>query len=299
LLKRLTLRQWEEAWFLILVSPFFLGFLVFTAYPLLASFYYSLSRYDVLSPPSWVGLSNYQELFSDDLFWKSLQVTSIYTLGSVVLGMVCSLGLALLLNQRVPGLKYFRTIFYLPSIISGVALATLWMWIFNADFGILNFLIYQLSGLKGPIWLGSEQWVVPSLIVVSLWGLGGTMVIFLAGLQGIPTELYEAADMDGAGPVNKFVSITLPMLSPVVFFNGLTGMIGSFQVFTTAMVMTSGGPNYASYFLVLYIYNAAFRNFRMGFASALAWVLFVIVLILTLLSFRSSASWVHYEGESI
>ena len=299
MLKRLTLRQWEEAWFLILVSPFFLGFLVFTAYPLLASFYYSLSRYDVLSPPSWVGLSNYQELFSDDLFWKSLQVTSIYTLGSVVLGMVCSLGLALLLNQRVPGLKYFRTIFYLPSIISGVALATLWMWIFNADFGILNFLIYQLSGLKGPIWLGSEQWVVPSLIVVSLWGLGGTMVIFLAGLQGIPTELYEAADMDGAGPVNKFVSITLPMLSPVVFFNGLTGMIGSFQVFTTAMVMTSGGPNYASYFLVLYIYNAAFRNFRMGFASALAWVLFVIVLILTLLSFRSSASWVHYEGESI
>ena len=297
MLKRLSLRQREEVWFIVLVSPFFLGFLIFTAYPLLASFYYSLSRYDVLTPPSWVGLNNYLELVKDTLFWKSLFVTTLYTLGSVILGMIFSLGLALLLNQNVPGLKVFRTIFYLPSIISGVALATLWIWIFNSDFGILNFLISSLTGLKGPSWLASEQWVVPSLIIVSLWGLGGTMVIFLAGLQGIPTELYEAADLDGANGLRKFLSITLPLLTPVVFFNGLTGMIASFQVFTTAMVMTGGGPNYASYFLVLYIYNSAFRNFRMGFASALAWILFAIVMILTLFSFRSSASWVHYEGE--
>jgi multiple sugar transport system permease protein len=184
LLKRLSLRQREEMWFYILVSPFFIGMLWFIGYPLLASFYYSLARYDVLSLPVWVGLQNYLELASDDLFWKSLRVTMFYTFGSVALGLILSLGLALLLNQRMPGQKYFRTAFYLPSIISGVALATLW--IFNPDFGILNSMIANVTGLKGPAWLANEHLVVPSLVIVSLWGLGETMVIFLAGLQGIP-----------------------------------------------------------------------------------------------------------------
>lgn len=294
-----TLKAREELWFYLLVSPFFIGFVLFIAYPILASLYYSFTRYDVLTPPEWVGFRNYIELGTDRLFLKSLLVTTVYTVGSVGLGLAASLGLALLLNQKVPGVNIFRTIFYLPTIVSGVALATLWMWIFNADFGILNYLIYKVTGEKGPLWLQSEEWVIPALIIVSVWGIGGTMVIFLAGLQGIPTELYEAAQLDGAGGLQCFYYITLPMLSPVIFFNGLTGMIGSFQVFTSAMVMTGGGPNYASFFFVLYIYQSAFRNFRMGFASALSWVLFVIILILTLLSFRSSASWVHYEGEAL
>jgi multiple sugar transport system permease protein len=294
-----TLRQTEEMWFYILVSPFFIGFVVFTLYPILASLYYSFTRYDVLTPPVWVGLKNYIEMATDDLFLKSLKVTTVYTIGSVTLGLLCSLGLSMLLNNRVPGVNLFRTIFYLPTIVSGVALATLWMWIFNADFGILNYIIFQVTGEKGPIWLGSEQWVIPALIMVSVWGIGGTMVIFLAGLQGVPTELYEAAELDGAGGGRKFLNVTLPMLSPVIFFNALTMMIGSFQVFTTAMVMTDGGPNYASYFFVFYIYQAAFRSFRMGFASALAWVLFIIIMALTVISFRSSASWVHYEGDAI
>lgn len=297
--KHRTLKQTEEMWFYLLVSPFFIGFVLFIAYPILASLFYSFTRYDVLNPPEWVGLRNYIELGSDQLFFKSLQVTTVYTVGAVGLGLAASLGLALLLNQKVPGVNIFRTIFYLPTIVSGVALATLWMWIFNADFGILNFILYKITGQKGPLWLQSEEWVVPALIIVSLWGVGGTMVIFLAGLQGIPSELYEAADLDGAGRIQKFLHVTFPMLSPVIFFNALTGMIGSFQVFTGAMVMTAGGPNYASYFFVLYIYQSAFRSFRMGFASALSWVLFIIILILTLLTFRSSASWVHYEGEAL
>jgi len=291
----LSVRRREALWLYILISPWVIGFLAFTAGPLVASLYYSLTHYDIASPPVWVGLRNYINLVQDDLFWQALKVTTLYTVISLPLGIAASLGLAILLNQKVPAVAFLRTAFYLPSVISGVPLALLWLWIFNPDFGLLNYAIWRFTGLQGPQWLQSEAYVLPALIVMSLWGVGGTMIIFLAGLQGIPTDLYEAAQMDGATTVRRFRHITLPTLSPVIFFNCVLGIIGSFQVFTTAQVMTQGGPNYASLFYVLYLYNVAFRDFRMGYASALAWVLFLIVLALTLLTFKSSASWVHYE----
>ena len=288
-------RQREACWFYALISPWIVGFLVFTAWPLLASLYYSFTHYDIVNPPVWAGLDNYRALIGDELFWKALKVTSIYTFVSVPLGLALSLGLALLLNEPIPGMRFFRTAFYLPTIVSGVALAMLWIWIFNPDFGLINYLIWRVTGLNGPLWLQSETWVLPALIIISLWGVGGTVVIYLAGIQGIPTELYEAAELDGAIGLRRVWSITIPLLTPVIFFTGVTGMIGTFQVFTTAQVATQGGPNYASLFYVLYLYQVAFRDFQMGYASALAWVLFLIVLVLTLLAFRSSASWVHYE----
>ncbi len=295
---RMTIQRREAIWFYILVAPWIIGFVLFLAGPLLASLYFSFTKYDVVSPPIWVGVQNYLRLPQDALFVQSLKVTTIYTAATVPLGIVVSLALALLLNQHVPGVRFFRTAFYLPTVISGVALSLLWLWLFNPDFGLINFLIYQIAGVKGPAWLESETWVLPALVIVSLWGVGGTMVIFLAGLQGIPTELYEAAELDGATGMRRLWSITLPLLSPVIFFNAITGMIGTFQVFTTAKVMTGGGPNYASFFYVLYLYQVAFRNFQMGYASALAWVLFLIVLLLTLIVFRTSSSWVHYEGDN-
>jgi multiple sugar transport system permease protein len=292
----LSIRRREALWFYALVAPWVIGFLAFTTGPLLASLYFSFTRYDVVSPPVWAGLGNYLRLLEDDLFLQTLKVTTIYTFITVPLGILVSLGLALLLNRDVPGVRFFRTAFYLPTVTSGVALALLWMWLFNPEFGLINFIIYRLTGWDGPLWLQSETWVMPALILMALWGVGGTIVIYLAGLQGIPTELYEAAELDGASGGRRLFSITLPLISPVIFFTAITGMIGTFQVFTTAQVATSGGPNYASMFYVLYLYQVAFRHFQMGYASALAWVLFVIVLLLTLLAFRSSAAWIHYEG---
>jgi multiple sugar transport system permease protein len=292
---RISLQRREALWFYILISPFIIGLVAFTAGPMLASLYYSFTRYDIVSPAQWAGLENYAGLIDDEFFWKSLKTTTLYTLMSVPLGLIFSLCIALLLNQRIPGLRLFRTLFYLPTVITGVSLATLWLWVFSSDYGILNYALFNLFGIKGPAWMRSETWVLPALSIVSLWGIGGTMVIFLAGLQNIPTELYEAADLDGAVGVRKLFSITLPMLSPVIFFNLITSLIGAFQTFTTAQVMSKGGPNYASLLYVLYLFQVGFRDFRMGYASALAWVLFAIVLVLTLIAFRSSASWVHYE----
>jgi multiple sugar transport system permease protein len=295
----LSLQRREALWFYLLIAPFLLGFLAFTAGPLFASLYLSLTNYDLVSAPTWVAQANYSRLWGDSFFWKSLRVTTVYTLLSVAPGLLFSLVLALLLNQRVPGMRLFRTIFYLPTVVSGVALAALWQWIFNSEFGLLNYLLWQVVGIDGPLWLGSESWVLPSLSLIALWGVGGTMVIFLAGLQGIPTELYEAAALDGATGLRRLWRITLPLLSPVIFFNLITGIIGAFQVFTTPQVLTKGGPNYASLVYVLYLYQVGFRDFRMGYASALAWVLFAIVLVLTILAFRSSAAWVHYEDEGL
>lgn len=295
----LSLQRREALWFYVLISPFLIGFLLFTAGPLLASLYLSFTNYDLVSAPTWLGATNYSKLWNDSFFWKSLRVTTVYTLLSVAPGLIFSLGLALLLNQRVPGVRLLRTLFYLPTIVSGVALAALWRWIFNADFGVLNYALWELFGIKGPLWLTSESWVLPSLSIIALWGVGGTMVIFLAGLQGIPTELYEAAELDGATGWRRLWRITLPLLSPVIFFNLITSMIGAFQVFTTPQVLTKGGPNYASLVYVLYLFQVGFRDFRMGYASALAWVLFIIVLVLTVIAFRSSASWVHYEEKDL
>ena len=286
----------EERYFYLCISPWIAGFLIFTAGPIVASLFFSFCNYDVVTPPDWIGIQNYKRLLSDPLFWQSLKVTSYFSLVSVPLGIALSLIIAILLNQNIKGLTWFRTIYYMPSVISGVAVALLWMWIFNPEFGILNFLLWKLFHIQGPAWLMSEEWVIPALIIMSLWGIGGDIVIYLAGLQGIPTELYEAAEIDGANSFNNFLNITIPMMSPVLLFTLIMGIINSFQVFTQAYVMTRGGPHYASLFYVLYIYQNAFQFFSMGYASALSWILFLIILALTFLIFKSSPLWVYYES---
>ncbi|MCX7796294.1 MAG: sugar ABC transporter permease [bacterium] len=286
----------EERYFYLFISPWIIGFVIFIIGPIIASLYFSFCNYDVVTSPVWIGLQNYKNLFFDPLFWQALKVTSYYSLLSVPLGIILSLIIAILLNQKIRGLVWFRTIYYVPSVISGVAVSLLWMWIFNPEFGILNFLLWKLFRIQGPAWLMSEEWVIPALIIMSFWGIGGDIVIYLAGLQGIPTELYEAAEIDGANSWKKFLNITIPMMSPILLFTLVMGIIGSFQVFTQAYVMTRGGPHYASLFYVLYIYQNAFQFFNMGYASALSWILFIIILLLTLLIFKSSPLWVYYES---
>ncbi len=283
-------------WGYVFILPWLIGFLLFTAGPMLASLYLSFCKYD-LHTLTWVGARNYEVLLRQDpLFWKSLTNTALYVLFSVPLGLTGSLAIALLLNQKVKGLAFFRTAFYLPSLVPAVASALVWQWIFHPDAGLLNYGLSML-GVKGPQWLQDPKTALPSLILMSLWGIGGSrMVIFLAGLQGISDELYEAASLDGAKGWAAFRHITLPMLSPTQFFNLVLGIIGSFQVFTSAYVMTNGGPNNATLMYVLYLYNNAFRYFKLGKASAMAWILFVILLIFTLVQFRSASKWVYYEG---
>jgi|LFRM01.2.fsa_nt_gb multiple sugar transport system permease protein len=276
------------------ISPWLLGFLIFTLGPLIASIFISLSKWDIFSDPQFVGIENYIKMFSDPLFKKSLWNTFYYSVFSIPLGMAGGLSLALLLNQQVKGLPIFRTLFYLPSVTSGVAVALLWKWIFNPEFGIAN-AILNFFGLPSLQWLNSPTWAMPALIIMSLWGVGGGMLIYLAGLQGIPKQLYEAAELDGAGTWSCFINITLPMLSPTLFFQLITGIIGSFQIFTQAFVMTNGGPVNATLFYVLYLYRNAFQSWKMGYASALAWFLFIVILILTLIQFRLSKRWVHYD----
>lgn len=274
--------------------PWFIGFIVFTAGPIIASFLLSFTNWDLIRPPKWIGFGNYKALTEDPLFWQGLKVTSIYAAFSVPLGIAGGLAIAVLMNQKIKGLSIFRTIYYLPAVVSGVAVSLLWSWIFNPDFGVLNYLL-SLIGIKGPGWIYDEKWALPSLIIMSLWGVGGGMVIYLASLQGVPTELYEAAIIDGASSWRRFWSITIPMISPVIFFQLIMGIIGSFQVFTQAYIMTSGGPNNATLFYVLYLYQNAFQWFKMGYASALAWVLFLVILILTLVQFKMANYWVYYE----
>jgi multiple sugar transport system permease protein len=286
----------EALFFYLCVSPFIIGFLMFTAGPMIASLIISVTKWNFISPASFVGLKNYGDMLSDELFFKSLQVTALYTFLSVPLGLVAGLLMALLLNAAVRGIKFFRTVYYLPSVISGVAVALLWQWIFNPNFGMINGML-ALVGIKGPKWIYSEDWVVPAFVLMSLWSAGSSMMIYLAALQGVPTELYEAASLDGAGAYRRFLAITWPMISPVTFFNLVMGIIGSFQIFTSVYVMTQGGPNNASLFFLLYIYRHAFLYFNAGYASALAWVLFVVIVVFTVLVFRTARSWVYYEGE--
>ncbi len=232
---------------------------------------------------------------TDPLFWQALKVTFIYVFGSVPLHLCAALFVALLMNQPLPGIYFFRTVYYLPSIIGGVPVALLWLWIYNPSFGIANWLL-SLAGIKGPQWLFDEFWVIPALIIMGLWGIGGAMLVFLAALQGIPRHLYEAAQLDGAGVLAQFRHVTLPMLSPVIFFNLVMGIIHSFQVFTNVFIMTQGGPANASLVYVLHLYRNAFSYFKMGYAAALAWFLFLVILVITLLIIKSSPAWVYYEG---
>lgn len=279
------------------IAPWLIGFVVFTAIPMAASLYYSLTDWDIISPPRFIGLGNYLSLFFDDaLFWQSLRVTGIYTLFSVPLRIALALLAAVLLARPILGNGLFRTILYTPEIVAGVALALLWSWLFNPEYGLINASL-RIIGIDGPGWIYSSQWSLPALILMSSWKIGGNMVIYLAALQSIPKELYEAAELDGAGVLAKFRRITLPMLSPAIFFTLVLGAITSLQVFTEAYIMTRGGPGNSTMFYALYLYFAAFEFREMGYASAMAWILFVITLLLTLLIFGTVRRWVYYEGD--
>jgi multiple sugar transport system permease protein len=280
----------------VFMAPAILGLLLFTLGPMVASLLLSFTEYNLLSDPVWIGLENYQEMFREELFWQALRVSSIYSVVSVPLGLALALGLAVLLNHRMRGVMFFRSVYYLPTVISGVGVAMLWRWLFNAEFGIINVLLGEV-GIEGPAWLLDKNWALPALIITSLWGVGGTTLIFLAGLQGIPQELYEAAEIDGAGRWSQFRKVTLPLLSNVTFFNLVLGIIGALQVFTDAFVITRGGPNHATLFLAMYLYQHGFLYLNMGYAAAIAWFMFLIVMVLTLLVFKSSPLWVFYENE--
>lgn len=278
------------------VLPWILGFLIFTAGPMLASIVIAFMKWEVITTPEFVGVQNFTALIHDPLFTTSLYNTAFYTILAVPLQLVVALLTAMLLNTKVRGIAFYRTIYYLPSVTPVVASAMLWLWIFNPEFGLANALLDKL-GLPKQLWLLDPNWAKPAFIFMSLWGVGGTMVIFLAGLQGVPAELYEAASIDGASTLQRFRRITLPMLTPVIFFNLLIGLIDSFQIFSSAYIMTDGGPQNRTLFYVLYLYRNGFKYFQMGYASALAWVLFVIVLLVTLLQFRFSRRWVYYETD--
>lgn len=276
------------------ISPYLIGFFAFTFFPILYSFGLSFTDWNVLQPANFIGLDNYKTLVGDEKFWASLKVTFIYSFISVPLLIILGILLAALLNQKIKGMRFFRTLFYMPAVVSGVAVAMLWMWIFDSNFGIINIFL-SWFGIEGPHWLTSPRTALSALIIMSLWGVGGNMVIYLAGLQGIPVSLYEAAEVDGAGRIQKFIHITLPMLTPTIFFTLILGIIGSFQVFTQALVMTNGGPGTSTLFYVLYLYQNAFEFFKMGYASTLGWVLFLIVFVFVLILFGTAKFWVHYE----
>jgi multiple sugar transport system permease protein len=307
IMPRGKLARKEAMWFWIFISPWILGFLFFRGVPIFASMYLSFTQYNVASPPEWIGFENYVDLFSDKIFYKSLQVSAMYTFLAVPLGLVFSLGLAMLLNQKVPFLGFFRTAYYIPSLVAGsVAVAYLFQLLLNPAFGIVNYLIGVLVGpngiiplgIVGPGWFFDPAWVVPSFVLLSLWGFGGPMLIYLAGLQGVPTTLYEAAKIDGANSWHRLRHVTIPMISPVILFTFITGIIGSFQVFTPAYIVSNGagGPAYASMFYVLYLYLNAFRRYRFGYAAAQAWILFIVILLLTILALRASRRTVYYES---
>lgn len=279
------------------LTPWLIHFVMLIAGAMLASLGISLLKTDLLTGFEFVGLRNYSDLFKDPLFIQSLKVTAYYTFTVVPLGVIVAMSIALLLNQKVVALGFWRLIYYLPSVVSGVAVAVLWTWVLNPRFGLLNAGLMSLGVQNPPRWLYSEQWAVPGFIMMGLWGAGGAMLLYLAGLQGIPTQLYEAAEIDGANALRKFWNITIPMLTPTIFFNMLMSIIGSFQVFTQVYIMTDGGPNNATLTMVLYLYRRGFINLRFGYASAIAWVLFFIILFFTMLVVRSSAAWVYYEGE--
>ncbi len=277
------------------ITPLLLGLLIFTYGPVLAAFFLSFTKGDYISTPKWIGLGNYQALLQEDLFWTSMRNTLYYVVGAVPIGLILSLLLAIAMNQKLRGIIVFRSIFFLPTITSSVAISLMWLWIYNPEFGVLNFLLKQI-GIKGPTWLSSSTWAMPAIIIMSFWrGLGYNMLIYLAGLQGIPDVYYEAAEIDGAGGWAKFRNITLPLLTPTTFMLLILSLIGAFQVFEYTYVMTGGGPVYATLTIVLHIYNNAFRSFKMGYASALAYVLFGILLVLTLIQLRLQKRWVHYE----
>lgn len=292
-----SLRRQEAVWAYVFLLPFIAGVIIWQAGPLLLSLYHSFTDYDVLTDPKWVGLKNYERMWNDKLFWTALINTVIYTVMAVTIYMVFALGGALLLNATVRGIRFFRVVVYLPSQLPIVASAFIFLWIFEPNFGIANYVL-QLFGVPPQKWLFDPVLAKPTLAIMGIWGIGTGIIIFLAGLQSVPESLYDAAKVDGAGNVRQFWHVTLPLISPVLLFNLIIAIIGSFQVFDLAYLMTKGGPGTETLFFVLYIFRNAFELFKMGYASALAWVFFLIVLVLTFLNFRFARRWVHYEVDA-
>ena len=281
------------------ISPWVLGFLIFVVGPMIGLIWLSFHRWDLIGDPRFVGWRNFERLLSDRLFRKSLEVTIIYGLGRVPLGIFVALGTALLLNnRRVKFIGIWRTLYYMPVVLPPVAIALVWMWIYNPRYGILNSTIQQVLGVPGPRWLDDPALVLPSLMIMAVWvAAGRNMIIYLSGLQSISGELYEASSIDGAGYWRQFWRITLPLLTPVIFFNLITGMIDTFKLFSQAYIMTEGGPRNQSLFFTYYLFQKGFQQYQMGYASAMALIVFIIIMTLTLLVFRWSKAWVFYEGE--
>ncbi len=277
------------------ISPWVIGFLLFTLGPILASLYFSMTQWNIVETPKWIGFTNYVKLLTDDpLFTKALQVTLTYVALAVPLRLVVGLGLSLLLNLKVRGMDFFRTVFYLPAVLSGVAVALMWIWILHPEMGVVNNLL-SLVSIQGPKWFWDPSTALISVVIMQLWYVGGSAVIYLAGLQNIPPHLYEAAEMDGASKLARFRAITLPLLTPTLFLQLVTNLIDAFQVFTSVYIITGGGPLRATWMYMLYLYEQAFQEFNMGYASAMAWILTVIIVVLSVIVFRTSNRWVYYE----
>ena len=292
----------EARSFYAFASPWIAGFILFGGGPVVAALLLSFAHWSLLSPPSWAGLANYQRMFADPLFYKSVLNTVYFAAGSVVLGVVTSFLLAILLNQKVRGVGFFRTVFYLPSVVAGVATALLWVNILQPDYGLVNSVL-RFFGIHGPGWLVDPNWAIPGLILMSVWGAGNTIVIYLAGLQGVSPALYEAARIDGAGWWGRFWNVTVPMMSPVIFFNVVTSLIASLQAYTLVLIMTgggqpgtAGGPDNSTLMLGLYIYREAFEYFDMGYAAALSWAMFLLIGVATGIQFLLARRWVHYDA---
>lgn len=301
----------ELATGLLFVSPWLVGFLAFMAAPIAMSLYYSFTDYPVLEPPVWIGLENYRSMLGDPIFWRTMWNTTLYAALAVPIGTLAALCVAWLLNQGTRGQSVFRAAVFVPSLVPLVASAMIWMWLFNGELGLINAgldwagarldgvasaLGLAEPGLRGPNWLGDKGWAMSALVIMSLWSIGNSVVIYLAALQDVPTSLYEAADLDGMGPLTRFLNVTIPMISPVILFNVIMAIIGSWQVFAVPYIMTAGGPEYATYFYTMYLYDNAFQYQKMGYASAMAWVQLLIILALTGLTFLVSRRYVHYRG---
>ena len=298
---KLNLRGHLEGY--LFISPWILGMVLFALGPILASFGLAFTRWNLFTEPEYVGWANFQKLAHDPLFYKSVFNTIYYTVFAVPLGLVLALGLAMLVNHRLRGINFFRTAFFLPNVVAGIAMLLLWKWLFDPNFGLINLFldwtglmaVFEWIGIGRPQWISSRAGAMPGLVFMSIWGLGGSMMIFLAGLQNIPRELLEAAELDGAGPWKRFRYVTVPLLTPTIFFLTMVGVIASLQVFNQAYVMTQGGPAHATLFYVLYLFQTAFERFQMGYACAMALVLFIITLIVSLIQLAMGKKWVHYQ----
>lgn len=281
---------------LLFISPWLLGFIIFTIYPFISSLVYSFCIYNGVAASKFVGLRNYIELFTDSKFYLSLYNTFYYTIIAVPLGIVLGILVALLLNQPIRFLSFFRTTIYIPVIVPTVASSILWLWLLNPEVGLINWLL-SIIGIKGPGWLADPKWSKAALILMAQWGMGQSVLIYLSGLKDVPKELYESADIDGASGFTKFFHITLPMITPVILYNLIMGVIWSLQYFTQAYVMTGGGPVNSTLFYSLYLFQNAFQLFSFGYASAMAWILFIIIAVLVYILLKTSGRWVFYGGQ--